>query len=266
MQEAACLYQGGQLIGAQECDRALAPSLGLVCPLCKEAVFWVREYVMHGKRIPPGFKHYKITTATADCELRSLSKEGRQVLRQMQKPAADQRLKLFNRRFWEIYSFEKVLPPPRLIKEATYDPQIVSVVQHCRDRWHVCEIAKMLPSMIALLDSPKGREAFKNHPESQGQDPDLVANLVTRFENYPLLRLKIASEVVAWLRTGSGRESFAKMVAVAVDNCLQVSPPPIHTQQVANMMVCNIVMTDWERAIASIESPSRAIGFGSVIL
>lgn len=44
MELAASLYNGGQLISAQEGDYSTSRELGLICPFCKESVFLLTDW------------------------------------------------------------------------------------------------------------------------------------------------------------------------------------------------------------------------------
>jgi len=272
---ASSIYQGGKLYYAADCNHSDNKRLGLVCSLCSEAVFLAK-----GEILRPCWKHYRVTTETKYCDRRSLSKEGKQALEKLQPKATQQRLKLFNRRFWEVFSFEKDIPKnPRKTCEVVnfaiaqryqfkgkFD--LDEMIKHCRDRWDVVEILKSLPDQIAAATDPQQSfDQFINHPmvkEFVESDPDLVLDSyesLTQF-NFSVLRHKILGEAISWLPTSTARESFSKLVCVAMLDCLDLFAPPIHSSQIANMMVTSLVLTDWERAIAALEDKSKAIGFG----
>lgn len=213
------------------------------------------------------WKHYHMTADSAYCDRRSLSKEGKLELNLLQKSAQKQRLKLFNRRFWDIFSYKKAIPPNlrktclRFCDEATLD----RMVTHCHERWHVEEILRSLPRKInQRLGDPRVEEALRSHPALQGTIPEAVDDIVEDFvkTKFTVLRHKILSEVICWLGTKTALDSFEKLIQLSLVDCLEVFPPPIHSQSVAEMALVNLTLTDWEEAIASLDYKTRAIGFG----
>lgn len=106
MKYAESIKYGGEWVSALKCNHTSAQNLGLICPECKEAIFWVEGHkrsFRDGKRveIDSRFNHFK--KAKADCELRvnSVSKEQ---LEQRNSIARGQRLEKIKRWFWTIFS------------------------------------------------------------------------------------------------------------------------------------------------------------------
>jgi hypothetical protein len=267
MELAASIYQGGKLFPASEADYSTSRELGLVCPFCKESIFLVKAHLRRGQPIKAAWRHYQTTAKTAYCENRALSREGKVELKALQKEAHNQRLKLFNRRFWEIFKYKKHLPPNlrgtcvRVLGEDRLERMIV----HCHERWHVDQILKALPSKLeARFGNPEVEEAIRNHPNVAKADPEIVDELVQDFAKtkFSVLRYKILCEVVEWLATNSAMDSFSKLVPLAFIDCIECLPPPIHSQSVAEMILVFLALTDWEEALDSLESKTKAIGFG----
>lgn len=274
---ASAMYEGGKLYYAADCNHGDNKRLGLVCSLCSEAVFLAK-----GEILRPTWKHYRVTTESKYCDRRALTKEGKDALEKLQPKATRQRLKLFNRRFWDIFCFEKHLPRnPRKACESinfvmatgyktreALDKDLDYMVTHCRDRWDVEAILKTLPEQIKVLTDPnKSFDAFLEHPSVKDlveAQPDLVLETFDSLMafDFSVLRHKILSEVITWLPTTTAKESFAKLAYVSMLDCLQSFQPPIRSNQVAIMMVNSLVLTDWERAIASLTDKDAAIGFG----
>src|SRR4028119_406439 len=111
MKLASSLYKGGELLDASEPDYECSKEFGMVCPFCKEAVFLAREHTRNNSNVRASWRHYWVSTQSTFCEERALSVQGKEILKQLQPEARGQRLKLFNRRFWEIYRYEKDVPP-----------------------------------------------------------------------------------------------------------------------------------------------------------
>jgi hypothetical protein len=267
---ASSIYEGGELYYAADCQHGDNKLLGLVCSLCSEAVFLAKGEIRR-----PTWKHYRVSASTKLCDRRVLTEEGRECLKKLQPPAVKQRLKLFNRRFLDIYRFEKVVPRnPRSAcqkKLKTLTGRVLDfeqVIQHCRDRWDVKEILRHLPERIKQATSEQTFDQFLENDTVKRfieSDPDLVIDtyLALTDKNFSPLRLKVLGEVIEWLGTNTARESFATLFYLAFMDCLELFPFPIHSNQVANMIVTSLVLTDWERAIAAIKGDeTRAIGFG----
>lgn len=272
MEFAASLYKGGTLFAASKCDYTSSRELGLICPFCRESVFLAKGFTRtvrsQEQEVAASWRHYRVTTGTAFCDRRALSKEGKQELKLLQKPAQNQRLKLFNRRFWEIFKHNKAIPPNlkkfclKFVSAATLD----KMVAHCHERWHVEQILRSLPKKISSrLSNPDAVEAaLWSHPALQDSPPEIINSVVDDFvkTKFTVLRHKILGEVIAWLGTKSAYDSFEKLIALSLVYCLEALPPPIHSQTVAEMAVVSLTLTDWEDAIASLDSKTRAIGFG----
>lgn len=267
MQLASSLYRGGLLVAAVDADYSTSRDLGLICPFCKESVYLVKGHARRGSAIPAAWRHYRVSAQSAYCEQRVLTRDGKNELKALQKTAHNQRLKLFNRRFWEIFSYKKAIPPNlrrtclRIIDdEATLDRMIV----HCWEHWDVEAILKALPTkIIQRMGNPKVEEVLRNHPAFAGVIPEVVDEAVKDFADvkFSVLRHKILSEVIEWLGTKTALPSFGKLIELSLLDCLEVLTPPIHSQQVAEMAIVSLTLTDWEASIEALKDKNRAIGF-----
>lgn len=268
---AASMYEGGTLYYAADCNHGDNKRLGLVCPLCNGALFLAK-----GEVYRPTWRHYHATEETAYCERRVMTAEVRSILTQLQPKARGQRLSLFNRRYWEIFTFERKAPrdPYALCQKHLGKALMRKTVTYCRDRWDVPTLVTTLPQQLHAIEKSKlKREIFLRHPATQHmlrKDPKTALATVDYFENmkFSVLRLKILSEVIAWLGTPSGKESFAKTMCLAILDCLEVlKEKEVTNSNVANMMVTSLVITDWERAIASLDNTkTRGIGFAPQVI
>lgn len=262
MKYAASLYKGGNLFDALNCDYSSSRELGLICPFCRGSVFLAK-----GQRVAPHWRHYRVTVESEYCEKRSLSPEGKEELIALQIPAQKQRLKLFNRRFWEIYKHKKDVPVnlrrrcPRAVGEDT----LSRLIKHCHEQWHVEQIIEALPRKLKWrkTQTEAVESALRIHPALEGVTQEIAEELVNDFvkTEISVLRYKILIEVVLWLKTVTARESFEKVLMLALIDSLEVLPPPIHSQAIAEMMVVSLALTDWEEAIASLDNKTKAIGF-----
>lgn len=274
---ASSMYEGGKLYYAADCSHADSKRLGLVCPLCSEAVLLAK-----GEVYRPTWRHYRLSVGSQECDRRVLTKEGKETLRQLQPKSAGQRLSLFNRRFWDIYRYEKAMP--RDIRKATIAlaelrmaesgvvrkfTQLDDIIKHCWDRWDIEAILKSLPEKISKLGDPcETFDSYLSHESVKpfvDLDPDLVLEVYESLTSikFSILRHKILSEVIEWLGSRSALPSFAKVATLAMFDCLELRlfSLPIHTNAIANMMVTSLIATDWERAIAHVTSKGGN-GFG----
>lgn len=62
MQQAVSMFLGGEIINAKDCNHTSNKELGLICPICKKAVFLVKVCTKqrNGKvfDVPAHFNHY----------------------------------------------------------------------------------------------------------------------------------------------------------------------------------------------------------------
>lgn len=279
MKLASSLYKGGELLDASEADYECSKEFGMVCPFCKEAVFLAREHVRNNSNVRASWRHYRVSTQSAFCEERALSVQGKEILKQLQPEARGQRLKLFNRRFWDIYKYQKDVPPlDKATRQIFEDKTLSLLVKHCRERWDIPAIMKIIPDRI---------EAIAETVEKRGQDLVPMLNRVGLAEltfaeqqdilktaetslsyfadlKFSLLRHKILSEVIEWLPTETASASFRKVIQLAIVDCREISEPPIHSSAIANVAVSSLILTDWEAAITSLKEPLKGLGFAKV--
>lgn len=264
MKSASSLYNGGKLIDASKASYADSRGMGMICPFCKESVFLAREYTREESVVRASWRHYKISQNSKFCEDRALTAKGKEQLKQLQSEARGQRLKLFNRRFWDIFKKDKDIPPLEQSCLKFTDKQTLDkIVKHCKERWDVPAILKAIPKNIeATLRNPAAPSAIESQTINLGFQ-DQAQEVVDYFTNmeFSVLRHKILSEVIEWLGTETASASFEKIIQLAYLDCLEVFPRPIHTEAIAHMTIVSLILTDWEDAIASLKSPTKGIGF-----
>lgn len=111
MRYSISMYRGGFQIDAENCDHTSAKNLGLICPFCKEAVFYRSgsKYSNANKTVTvkPSFVHYAIDgdelTAGIECENRAKRQEGIDYLARLEIESKNQRLKLYNDHLWDMF-------------------------------------------------------------------------------------------------------------------------------------------------------------------
>lgn len=277
MKLASALYDGGELIDASEANYECSREKGMVCPFCKEAVFLAREHTRKNSNVRAAWRHYRVSEQSAFCEERALSVQGKEMLKQLQPEARGQRLTLFNRRFWDIYKHEKDVPALDATTRRIFDDKTVNLlVKHCRDRWDIPAIMKIIPGRIeAIVETAEKRGAelvpmlnsvgLDRLTFAEQQDVLRTAeNSLNYFADikFSLLRHKILSEVIEWLPTETASASFRKVIQLSIIDCRAISEPPIHSSAIANVAVSSLILTDWEVAIANLKEPTKGLGFG----
>ncbi|MHC5779698.1 competence protein CoiA family protein [Nostoc sp.] len=100
MRFAASIRYGGQLIEAIDADYEDYKRLALICPECKSGVFLRKK----SERASAHFAHFKASdpALVKQCELR-VSCYSQEDLERKATQARNQRLRLLQRWFWEVY-------------------------------------------------------------------------------------------------------------------------------------------------------------------
>ena len=267
MEFASALYKGGDLVAAQTANYESYKELGCICPFCKENVFLAREHDRNGSLVRASWRHYKLSANTSYCENRALSAIGKELLEKFKPQARNQRLRLFNRRFWDIFTYKKYVP--KNLKAACLqvvgDSEILTeIVKNCRATWDVELIIKHIPQN-PKIDVDALTESILQHPSlSFSQSPEfageIAQELLAEHANVrtSALNHKISCEVVAWLKTPTARPAFEKVIQVALLDCAEVLPQPVKVADIVNMALANLVWSNWSEAIDSL----KGVGFG----
>ena len=131
------MFYGGVLIAATDADHDSYKRLGLLCPHCKDAVFLQAPSQRQGEgktvAIPAHFKHFKAKdpALVKECENRVNKYDAKEIRRQAAR-ARNQRLRLLQRRFWEILTsyYEQKLDFPIGQLSQAEDVQEVAAIAH----------------------------------------------------------------------------------------------------------------------------------------
>lgn len=267
MKYAASIYKGGTLIDATFGNYQDYKDKGLICPFCNEAVYWVRGHIRGNYEVAPAWHHYKMSSNSVYCEKRSLTSQGKEELKQLQSQAKGQRLKLFNRRFIEIYMHKKSFgmsytKMKRLCNKALGE-DCKMVLEVSKQNWDPDLIVSKLPETIRRISrDERVIEAIAMHPAF---NPDfLPASEVKEQilpEKYPVLRMKILSEVVHWIVTDSAKDAWEFVMLGAILDYIEVTRPPYDLGSIAEMLLFSFTLTDWVEAINSLPEPTRGLGF-----
>ena len=120
MRQARSLFLAGQLIDCEDSNHQDYFHKGLICPFCLDKVFYCQGFARQAQgkiiNISPSFKHHKGDPLS--CEARARSREGQEILRELNPQAREQRKPIWQKYFWSIFKagFEANFPYPDLAK------------------------------------------------------------------------------------------------------------------------------------------------------
>lgn len=224
MKYAKSIYRGGEVVDASICDYDSSKKLGLICPFCQESLY-LRSgatYQRDNKKIitPPAFCHYQAEKTTAeDCELRSERKDGQDYLQKLRIEARNQRLEIFNERFWEIVvaTFNvntKILKKQCLAVFETkwIDRQVSLIRQELREKpvFYKQELIAFTERHSALKDAPieKGLKG--------GYTPTELIEEHRKYSTYDAqLQQLIGQEAISWLSTKTAGYAMKKLLTLS---------------------------------------------------
>jgi len=268
MLEAVSIYSA-ELIQAEDCKYGDSVNNGLICPLCSEAVFLAK-----GELQQAHFRHYK--NAGGTCELRSMFATLPQSDRKhFTSEAKGQRLKLFEKRFWDVFKYNKYIPP-KMIEKAEQTLPDGGFPEFCKQTklwWLKPDSIYQAGKVWEKIDEKSLAKSLELHRlDVNIFYPLLESDVPIQRLRSPLNRL-IRSEVWRWLPTSS--ESLRKVLALAVWDAAEISrlqgqqitiagvPAIVNVNfgatEIVNMVCSSIYCTDWEQSIASVP---KSKGFG----
>jgi hypothetical protein len=217
MKVAKSIYLGGNLVEAKTADYTSSKNLGLVCPFCQNAVFWRQSYIRGELKISASFVHYKAKMGDT-CELRSMTKEGKQQLEQLEIESRNQRLALFQNHLWELI----------LKGNEIEDYQLKSVNKFIPTQlfeFHGKKIQKLWKSNYLKFDIEwvyqKMVEFYQTlYKKSKGQfqDKHAIASFDMSFNQ------KIIKEIFAFLASYSGNRVLSKLLKLVLFMTLNENP------------------------------------------
>lgn len=269
MKEAIRLYKGdrdGEVVAAIDADYNSFKDLGLICPLCNEAVFLVRGSSRKRgdklEEVSPHFSHYKEGKV---CELRARSIAYQQYIEQISPQSRGQRLSLFNRRFWEIFSYKKVFPKnlkKHLFRTTGTDEETINkLVAHCWKRWDYKQIAEAADKALEESLASGNNKLVDMWLEVLNMDME-SQEVIDSFKGATSpLNIAIRNEAIRWLGTKTAKESFTNLIMLGMYDLSEIKPPPWHTTDISYMALTSLALTDWVEAIANLP-PAK--GFGKV--
>lgn len=265
MKYASSIRYGGQLISAEDADYNSYKHLGLVCPECKNPVFvragHTRTAHKSGESIKVGqsFAHFKAQDPTQilACENR-VAAYNRDDLERRVCQARNQRLKLLQRWFWDIFwrrleldknfesdleieKFQRQLPSvaPRLCAS---EPSLIALIEslpnYTAQRYEQCRIA---------VDGFR-QDNPDNYQSSRISQRVQFLTTVDR-----VMQIAICTEVLDFLFSRSSRHLFFQVLTVlfirATDSPTRYEQLSQHygslTNSVYSELILEVCWTDW---------------------
>lgn len=232
MLEAICMYFGGEIVSAADCDYETARSLGLICPFCKSAVFVRSESTRKVKSrvqlVRPYFAHYPTgSEQNWDCEKRSHTVQGREHLEQLKIQARNQRLRLYNAHLWGMFSDAHGIKPQHLNR----------VRSAVGEQW--CEQT----SILVRHEWSKALSDAYTYIDAAVQDIQARVNSGDHYLMRCDLRLHqaICYEIIDFLATDSAGFVFAKLFKFAALQTLASKPDDWGVQEIKRLSpICYI--------------------------
>jgi hypothetical protein len=135
-----------------------------------------------------------------------------------------------------------------------------------QNAWDVEVIISKLPAMIneTLKDVDGFEEALRSEPHVNVQLSETdIQYLIYGFNNTKIdvVRYKILTEVVEWLKTSTALPSFEKLIIFSLIEAHEVTKSFPTLNDVLRMAVIALTLTDWEKAIEALPNPTKGLGF-----
>lgn len=232
MKFAKSMYLGGVLIGAEEADFNTCKELGVICPLCSEAVFLRsgstrKQTLRNGKVIEqiidPYFAHYKSAALMPqDCDNRILTKKGKQELQNFKIEARNQRLKLYNKHLWEMFKTANGLTRKEILRNKKLLGQrfLENLATQVREQWggaakllYNCIVEKV--DLMKQMSESDFSEARTYHPSLTREEYESQSNYF-KYQCDHRMHLLICQELVTFLATKTSSHFWLNLIASQV--------------------------------------------------
>lgn len=231
MRYAKAMYLAGEIVQANECNFNSSKDLGLVCPLCSQAVYLrsgaLREQLLrNGQKklqiINPYFAHYKTGFFDYNCDNRILTKEGRDRLEKIKIKARNQRLKLYNRHLWEMFAEDRNVKKSfaRSLIKTIGKRKIQALVHPVREEIRLntpIYYSAIVEQLQLILDKPKFESLtnslfiVSSHPEEREKQYHYFANNCDR-----RVHLAVCSEILDFCTTRTAGYFLEKIIPIVV--------------------------------------------------
>lgn len=265
MKYAASIRYGGQLIDVLDCDHNSYKHLGLLCPECKNPVF-LREGHMRTApkskeviKVEAAFAHFRAQdpAQVLACENRVAGYDRRELERKAL-VARNQRLKLLQRWFWEIFwqrleldqnfqnaeeieKFQRDLPlkaPLLCTKDESLRELLENLPQSHSDRYEQCRVCI---------------DGFRQYKGNPSQSERIIKGMEFICGVDRIMQLLICTEVLDFLFSKSSRHLLFQVVTVLWLRCTDsptrkerlLSKYGTLTNAVYAELILEICWTDW---------------------
>ena len=206
MKLAGSIRYGGQLLEATDLDYDDYKRLGLVCPECKSPVFLRKQSEKKGAH----FAHFKVSDPSfvKDCTSR-ISHYSQADLEKKATSARNQRLKLLQRWFWNIF-VESMFPngsTKKLIKES-------QLLERVKERLPVAEYCEHFRRLINADDARAALDNSIMSIDGASLCSDRVRSLHTKIRGCEAnLHKLICGEVIDFLKVRRNLPLLEKVIA-----------------------------------------------------
>ncbi|MFN6460795.1 MAG: hypothetical protein RMZ41_002980 [Nostoc sp. DedVER02] len=208
MRLASSIRYGGQLIESVDVDYDDYKRLGLICPECKSPVFLRQK----SERASAHFAHFKASdpALVKQCEWR-VSNYTKEELEHRAKQAKNQRLKLLQRWFWDIY-FKHAFREGRT-KQAIIENKLI---EQTASHYPVDDSCKWFRKLINSDDVQKAIDGaiLAVMPEDLGSER--VRSLREKLVNSEIeLHKLICAEIIEFLKVRRNLPLLEKMISAS---------------------------------------------------
>lgn len=258
MRLAASIRYGGQLIEAIDVDYDDYKRLGLICPECKSGVFLRQK----SERASAHFAHFKASdpALVQRCELR-VSSYSQEELERKATQARNQRLKLLQRWFWQVYF--KYAFREGVVKR-TVDQ--TDVLEQAKKQYPVTEFCEYFRAYVGKEDAQKALDNSILAIKPSEIISDRIRSIQEKIANSELgLHKLICSEVIDFLKVKRNSALLEKVMACSF---LQVNLSPSAQAQIAagnwytilSNLVVVLCMIPWGEEFQMLDKPHPSEG------
>lgn len=222
------MYLGGVLVRADEADHQTCKELGVICPLCSEAVFYRKGFVRKVNKdgevreevVPPAFIHYKAQgDLPQSCENRIRTSEGKKILASIEATARNQRLELYNKHLWEMLARDRNFDSETLdrVRDLVGDRFLRSIGKEVKAYWRkeTEDVRQGISQALASLEKDTVGQVREDSPHLP---IDRVAAKLNYFQYRcdRRLHLQVCQELVSFMATKSANYFWTKLIICAV--------------------------------------------------
>lgn len=222
------IYLGGEIIEPDECDYDSYAYLGLKCPFCDNAVFLVKPHTRNLATkevlIPGHFSHF---VGGGDCEAKSATSQGRQGIEAVKQLARNQRLKIYNRRLWQLLRSDRNIDRTTLVAMrkkygSKWLDRLVGLVQ-AEIKVNSIELKKRMIELLdpsqkdVVLDTLIASENFFGKSMNTAENIDQIEDQAEYLAQCDLrIHRQICSEILDFLSTPSGTEPLNRFLEISL--------------------------------------------------